>query len=190
MAGIDCARCAGTACTTEDLETTPESCPRRVTVQALQQAEDIRTSDPEVQRYAQVAADVEEAGYRVWPRVQELIEFCQRLDIKRIGIAFCVGLREETKALVKILESHDFDVESVACTVNGGCNPVGQALTLNQLHTQLNVIMGLCLGHDILFQQFSAVPVTTLVVKDRVTCHNPVGPIINRYWRNTLMASD
>lgn len=188
MAQVDCARCGGTACTTEDLEATPELCPRRVTAEAMQQAEQIRTSDSEVQRYAQVAAEVEETGYRKWPRVQELIEFCKRLDIQRIGIAFCVGLREETRALVEILESHGFTVDSVACTVNGGCNPVGQALTLNELHTQLNVIMGLCLGHDILFQQFSEAPVTTLVVKDRVTCHNPVGPIVNRCWHNSLMA--
>jgi len=71
--------------------------------------------------------------------------------------------------------------------MNGGCNPVGQALVLNERQTELNVIMGLCLGHDILFQQFSEAPVTTLVVKDRVTCHNPLGPIINGYWHDDLM---
>ena len=61
------------------------------------------------------------------------------------------------------------------------------ALTLNQQQTQLNVTMGLCMGHDILFQQFSEAPVTTLVVKDRVTCHNTVGPLVNRYWRKALL---
>jgi len=85
------------------------------------------------------------------------------------------------------LESHGFLVDSVVCTMNGGCNPVGQALVLNERQTELNVIMGLCLGHDILFQQFSEAPVTTLVVKDRVTCHNPLGPIINGYWHDDLM---
>lgn len=187
MAEIDCARCAGAACTAEDIGATPQLCPRRVTAGAIGEAEEIRTTDPQVKRWAKVAADVEQTGYRKWPRVQELIEFCQRLDIHKIGVAFCVGLREETQALVEILDSHGFTVETVVCTVNGGCNPVGQALALNQLQTELNVIMGLCLGHDILFQQFSEAPVTTLVVKDRVTCHNPVGPIINRYWRGTLM---
>jgi uncharacterized metal-binding protein len=75
----------------------------------------------------------------------------------------------------------------VACTVNGGCNPVGQALTLNQQGTELNVIMGLCMGHDVLFTKFSKAPVTTLVVKDRAMCHNPVAPLVNRYWRDTFL---
>jgi len=187
VTNVDCADCAGAACTTEDIESTPQSCPRRVTQQAIAQAEEIRNEDPEVKRCAQVAAEVEKTGYRQWPRVRELVEFCQRMGISHLGVAFCVGLREETQALIEILESHNLSVESVVCTMNGGCNPVGQALVLNERQTELNVIMGLCLGHDILFQQFSEAPVTTLVVKDRVTCHNPVGPIINRYWHNDLM---
>lgn len=186
MARVDCAFCPGTACTTEDIENTPELCPRRVTPDALEQAERIRGGDATVKRYAEAASDVEKTGYRKWPRIQELIEFCARLEIERIGVAFCVGLREETQSLLKILEGHGLSVEAVACTVNGGCNPVGQALVLNACNTQLNVIMGLCMGHDILFTQFSDAPVTTLVVKDRVTCHNTVGPLVNRYWRNAL----
>ena len=60
------------------------------------------------------------------------------------------GATEETMQLAKILESHGFELSTVACTVNGGCNPVGQAMTLNQQGTELNVIMGLCMGHDVL----------------------------------------
>ncbi len=187
MPTVDCARCAGNACTTEDIAATPQQCPRRVTEAAMEQAEEIRTTDEDVSRCAEVAAEVEQAGYREWPRVRELVEFCKRMNIKHLGVAFCVGLRKETQALLEILESHDLVVDSVVCTANGGCNPVGQALVLNELETELNVIMGLCMGHDILFQQFSEAPVTTLVVKDRVTCHNPVGPIINRYWHDSLM---
>jgi uncharacterized metal-binding protein len=37
----------------------------------------------------------------------------------------------------------------------------------------LNVIIGLCVGHDSLFIRHSAAPVTYLVVKDRVHGHNP-----------------
>jgi len=75
----------------------------------------------------QVAKSVETEGYRRWPRVQELIEFSKRLGIEKIGVAFCVGLKEETAQLAKILESHGFNPSPVACSVNGGCNPVGQA---------------------------------------------------------------
>jgi len=35
VTNVDCADCAGAACTTEDIESTPQSCPRRVTQQAI-----------------------------------------------------------------------------------------------------------------------------------------------------------
>jgi len=153
----------------------------------LSEAERIRERDPEVQRVATVARSVEKDGYREWPRVRELLEFSKRMEIDRLGVAFCAGLREEAAQLGKILESHGFWLASVACTVNGGCNPVGQALTLNAQRTELNVIVGLCMGHDMLFTQYSEAPVTTLVAKDRAMCHNPAAPLINRYWRDTFL---
>ncbi len=45
---------------------------------------------------------------------------------------------------------------------------------MNRAKTDMNVIVGLCVGHDMLFVKYSDAPVTTLVVKDRVTGHNPV----------------
>jgi len=186
MVEINCAFCEIQACT-DEIEKTPAFCPRRNAEEALEKAEEIRKTDPKVQKIAEVAKSVETEGYRIWPRVRELIEFSKRMGLKKLGVAFCIGLKEETRQLVKILKSHGFDVSSVACTVNGGCNPVGQALTLNRQGTDLNVIMGLCMGDDILFTSFSEAPVTTLVVKDRVMCHNPAAPLVNRYWRDTFL---
>jgi Uncharacterized metal-binding protein conserved in archaea len=48
------------------------------------------------------------------------------------------------------------------------CNPIGQALALQAAGTDLNIAMGLCLGHDLLFARHSHAPVTTLAVKDRL----------------------
>ena len=186
MGEVQCVSCQGYACT-GDVSKTPDFCPRRNAAEALARAEEIRTTDAEVRRIAGVAKTVETDGYRKWPRVRELIEFSKRLGIRKLGVAFCTGLREETAQLVKILESHGFSLSTVACTVNGGCNPVGQAMSLNAQETELNVIMGLCMGHDVLFSKFSEAPVTTLVVKDRAMCHNPVAPLVNRYWRDTFL---
>jgi len=47
------------------------------------------------------------------------------------------------------------------------CNPIGQAFFLNKAKTDLNIILGLCVGHDALFIKYSEVPVTVLAVKDR-----------------------
>ena len=57
------------------------------------------------------------------------------------------------------------------------CNPISQAQLLNDAGCQLNVVLGLCIGHDSLFFKHSEGLVTTLVAKDRVLAHNPVGAL-------------
>ena len=60
---------------------------------------------------------------------------------------------------------------------------LGQAQLLNDAKTELNVICGLCVGHDAIFAKASVAPVTTLIAKDRVLAHNPVGAIYCQYIR-------
>lgn len=57
------------------------------------------------------------------------------------------------------------------------CNPILQARLLNEAKTDLNVVIGLCVGHDSLFYRYSEAYVTTLVTKDRVTGHNPAAAL-------------
>ncbi|HMK48157.1 MAG TPA: DUF1847 domain-containing protein [Methanocella sp.] len=57
------------------------------------------------------------------------------------------------------------------------CNPIGQALVLNDEGTDFNVIVGLCLGHDTLFIKHSKAPVTVLIAQDRRLFHNPVAAL-------------
>ena len=57
------------------------------------------------------------------------------------------------------------------------CNPVSQAELLNEAGCEFNVVLGLCVGHDSLFFRHSKGLVTTLVAKDRVLAHNPVGAL-------------
>ncbi len=59
------------------------------------------------------------------------------------------------------------------------CNPIMQAEQLNASEVGLVVTMGLCLGHDILFNRYLKVDSTNLVVKDRTTGHNPLQAIRN-----------
>ena len=63
------------------------------------------------------------------------------------------------------------------CTYEPMCNPIGQAKLLNQSGTQLNILLGLCVGHDSLFLKYSEAPVTIFAVKDRVLGHNPLAAI-------------
>ncbi|MEA4891041.1 MAG: DUF1847 domain-containing protein [Peptococcaceae bacterium] len=131
-------------------------------------------------------------------RIQEIIEFCRRQGYHRIGLAFCSGLRNEARVVTEILESHGLEVVSVLCKVGRRpkerlgladsekirpgtfepmCNPVAQALIMNEEKTQFNVVMGLCVGHDSLFLKYSDALCTVLAVKDRLLGHNPLAAI-------------
>ena len=121
----------------------------------------------------QTAAEVEAEGYLQWPRVTEIVEFAKRMGFKRLGIATCVGLLNESRILADVLRSHGFEVFGAAMM----CNPALQAKVLNREKTELNIVVGLCVGHDSVFYKHSDAIVTTLVTKDRVTGHNPVAPL-------------
>jgi len=119
-------------------------------------------------------------------RLEEVMAYARLREVQKIGIANCIGLRWEAKLLTDILEENGFDVVSVCCLagevsredVNMDsegifCNPVMQAAVLNQEDTQLNIMLGLCVGHDILFLRHSKADVTPLVVKDGQFGNNP-----------------
>ncbi|MDG6225524.1 MAG: DUF1847 domain-containing protein [Candidatus Thermoplasmatota archaeon] len=151
-------------------------------------------------RSMEVSTSIESRYYMEKTRLEELILYARGMNYQRIGIAFCIGMEKEAKIIHKILEN-DFEVHSVCCKVCGidkdqfgleklhskvgleaMCDPVGQAMVLNNEGTQMNVILGLCMGHDILFTKHSEAPVTTLAVKDRVLAHNPLGAIYSNYY--------
>jgi uncharacterized metal-binding protein len=131
-------------------------------------------------------------------RFQEIMEFAGSMGYKRLGLAFCVGLKKEAGIVEDLLQRHGFEVVSVCCkagrtskdligiedkdkifqgTDESMCNPVFQARLLNEQGAHFNILLGLCVGHDSLFFQYANAPTTVLAVKDRVTGHNPLAPI-------------
>jgi uncharacterized metal-binding protein len=168
-----------------------------------------RYSEEDAKKLMLAASYVESTGYMKWTRVQELIEFARFLKIKSIGIASCVGLQQEGSILTRILEELGFNATHVCCKTGAfnkedlgipkqyklkpeaefeaACNPIVQAGICNKEKTELNVIIGLCIGHDILFTKFSEAPVTTLIVKDRVTGHNPAASLYSSYHRSKIL---
>ena len=152
------------------------------------------------------SAEVEYEGYCKWTRVQEIMEFARKIGAVKIGIANCIGLVHEARLFAKILRANGFEPYSVICKVEGRaktsvgipekceeigaamCNPILQARLLNQAKTDLNVVIGLCVGHDSLFYRYSEAYVTTLVTKDRVTGHNPAAALYtsHSYYKKGL----
>jgi uncharacterized metal-binding protein len=169
--------------------------------------------DPNTRRISQEAARVEAIGYCMWSRVEETMEFADRIGAKKLGIAYCIGLKREAAILARIYEKNGFEVASVCCktgsipkeevglkdedkirpgTYEVVCNPIGQAKVLNAEETGLNVIVGLCVGHDSLFIKHSKALVTCLVAKDRVLAHNPIGALYTSesYYRKRVFERD
>jgi uncharacterized metal-binding protein len=130
-----------------------------------------------------------------WTRVEDTIALAKLMGWKKIGIATCIGLLYESEQLSAILRAQGLEPLSVCCkagsidklelgleehhkvrpgTFEPACNPIAQAELCNSHGTDMNLIVGLCVGHDMLFAKYSKAPVSTLVCKDRVTGHNPV----------------
>jgi uncharacterized metal-binding protein len=172
----------------------------------LTQAEDRYAADPELGRMAAESARTEAGGYCRLTRVEEIMDFARRMGWRRLGIAHCIGLIEEARAARAIFKAGGFEVNTVCCKVGSidkesvglgddekvhpgefevMCNPVAQAALLAEAGTELNVMMGLCVGHDSMFFMHSRVPTTVLVVKDRVLGHNPVAALYtsHSYYR-------
>jgi uncharacterized metal-binding protein len=175
----------------------PGFCPTKVMADELDAAVALY-DDPEVLKVAQVSGRIEAEGYCQWTRVEEICQFAKKMGFKKVGIATCISFVDLAKTLSGILESHGLEVASVACksgsvpkedmgikdeekirpgNYEAMCNPVSQATLLNESGCELNIVLGLCVGHDSLFFKHSEGLATTLVAKDRVLAHNPVGAL-------------
>jgi len=159
--------------------------------------------DKDVRSILESARDITLERERKLCRLAELVYFCLEMNYHRIGLAFCVDLNEPTEILAAVLRRF-FDVFPVCCKIGGkhgtnpiadigetvntsefeqiACNPLGQAEILNRIETNLNIIVGLCVGVDCLFAKASHAPVTTLFVKDKSLANNPIGALYSDYY--------
>jgi uncharacterized metal-binding protein len=122
-------------------------------------------------------------------RLEEIVEYSKLRGYKKLGVAYCYGLERYAALLRNYLERYGFQPVLVSCIVDSlrenqldpektsasvSCNPIGQAYVLNSSGAELTLLIGLCLGHDILIQKNFKMDFTTFVVKDRVFSHNPL----------------
>lgn len=193
---FSCSDCSALNCEYDEPNKYPKYClTENMDPELLNEAFTIYKEDEEQGKIARVSASIESDFYQKYCRVEETIEFIKRMDYKKVGIATCIGLINETKIFTKILKKYGIDYVTAVCKIgaidkeeigipaerklNGGaghesiCNPVLQAKFLDSQNTDLNIIVGLCVGHDSLFIKNSKAPVTVMIVKDRVLGHNP-----------------
>ncbi len=155
------------------------------------------------------AAYVEGTFYSNITRLQEIGEFAKAMGFKKLGMAFCIGLNDEAHYIARYYRKEGFTFYSVCCKNcsipkkdlglkqvkpelehEAMCNPKWQADFLAEKGTELFISCGLCVGHDAIFNGSCPGPVTTLVAKDRLLAHNPLGAIYSRYWKRKLGIMD
>lgn len=223
---VSCARCSSvwqnhgtTNCWSGDPSQAPPrpgNCPSETYEDVVKESFEEYRGDSEDAKIAFVAARVEGLCYQPvpgsdavnarWTRVEDTIAFAKLMGYRKIGMATCIGLLDESERLSKILTAQGFEPVSVCCkagsidklelgltesdkvrpgTFEPACNPIAQAEICNRMGTDMNIIVGLCVGHDMLFNKHSRAPVTNLIVKDRVTGHNPVAVLYgqNFYYK-------
>jgi uncharacterized metal-binding protein len=199
LPALSCAACGVIACRNGDERHYPQFCLTAETEGDFTESVFALYGDEELGRIARVSAGIEGEFYGRYSRVEETIEFIERMGYTRIGIATCVGLLGETKIFTRILKAHGLDVYVAGCKVGAidkgeigvpaesrigkgachesMCNPIMQAKLLEAQRTEFNIVIGLCVGHDTLFIRHSAAPTTVMIVKDRVLGHNPVAAL-------------
>jgi uncharacterized metal-binding protein len=188
----------------------PDFCPT-----AKMGAEEIESSvakyleNPADRKIALTVLKMESDYNRLVTRVEETLIFVKRMGYKKVGVATCLGLLSECNQFARAAKAYDVNLCGVACKIGAidktkmglaeedkivpnahesMCNPIKQAEYLNREKTDFNIIIGLCVGHDTLFIKHSKAPVTYLIVKDRVLCHNPVGALytVNSFYNRLL----
>ena len=167
------------------------------------------TVDHETERILEASLDISSEQDRTLCRLSELIYFCLEMRYQHIGVAYCIDLQEPAEILVRVLRRF-FHVYPVSCKIGGipfstelvgaaaggeskpgrrsiACNPRGQAEVLNRIGTDMNLMVGICIGADCIFSKFSDAPVTTLFVKDRSLANNPIGAVYSDYYLKEAM---
>jgi len=214
---IECAKCTKVVCISQHSDQGPSNCPTKTKQEVIKQAV-AEYDKPEVREFARQASIQEFECYMNLPegrtprnsRVEEVAQFAKKMGYRKLGIAFCIGLMEEAKTLVTILENRGFGIVSVCCkagaipketigiteeqkikgpgTWESMCSPITQAEILNSESTEFNIIVGLCVGHDSLFFKYAHAPTTVLIAKDRVFGHNPAAGLYlsGSYYRKLL----
>lgn len=191
---FSCIDCAVTNCNLQDKQYPSFCLTTHMDENILNDAMELYKED-ENHRSMIAAGEVEHDYYLQYTRIEEIMEYARKMGMKKLGIATCVGLINESRKLASILHYNGFEVYGVGCKTGvqkktdvgipercnaigeNMCNPILQAKILNAEKTDLNIVVGLCVGHDSLFYKYSDALVTTAVTKDRVTGHNPVAAI-------------
>ena len=163
----------------------PEDCPTRTAPQVLAEARRIyHDPDSQAHRLYQAFGRLIHTGGAKKSRVEHIVDFCRSLGVNTMGVASCLRYLKEAHFLRQLFMEQGWGAHVAICKFGGFktpdvavqkdtdwivCNPLGQALLLNDLGCEVNVTLGLCMGHEMIFNHYSEGLVTNLVVKEKIS---------------------
>jgi len=205
---LSCSDCRAYHCDRRD-SAYPSFCPTASADAArLESIKSVYQDDPLISKMYAASAEIEGLHYGKLTRAEEIILFAKKIGVKKLGIATCMGAMAETVVFTGILKAKGLhDYICVCCKAGSiskdevgipeahktnpdkfepACNPILQAEILAE--ADLNILIGLCVGHDALFTTHSKAPCVTFAVKDRVLQHNPMAAVYgaNSYYKRLL----
>jgi len=192
-----CAKCPSKSCLLGPVDDGPKFCPMTTSPDVFEKAREV-VEKPEIRNMFRGVARTWKDSALSKNRIEEIMIYSDNMGFKKLGLAFCIGLADQARVVSALFAERGFEVISGCCMMGGfssddvglaeedkiyaegrqpQCNPVGQALIMNKFGTDLNVLLGLCVGDDVLFIKHSDALVTVLAVKDRINHHNPLAAI-------------
>ena len=135
-----CVDCGVLNCQTRDKEY-PEFClTAELSEETIKKVRSLY-EDEENRRVSIISAQIENEFYLRYTRVEETVEFAKRMGYKKIGIATCVGLIEESRILARILRKNGFEVYGAVCKIGSFLKELRKEkeLTQEQLAETLSV---------------------------------------------------
>ena len=126
---VECAKCPRPVCNSAAFMKGPENCPTQIEADIIEETRHLY-KEPGLAEFARQASLVEAECYRKTPwapntvstvttRLEEILKLAKRMGYKKLGFAFCGGMRNEAGMLEPILENNGFQVVSVCCKAGG-----------------------------------------------------------------------
>jgi uncharacterized metal-binding protein len=169
---VHCADCTAFICRVGGkLEATPEFCPMRGEFPDFEELYAQGESLDLLNR----SALVEARGYCRWTRLREVGEFARLMEYRRLGLAHCPDMTPEATKVARFFR--EFGLDPVLPPSSASCDPLGQAEFFADRSTDLNVLTGMCVGHEIIFLKATRAPAVGLIARDVRLRHNPAAAL-------------
>ena len=168
---VQCAECRGFFCRLGNPDASPDHCPMRGDFPEFQEL----YAEEQARSILTQSARIEARGYCHWTRLKEVDEFAHLMEFKRIGLAHCPDMTTEAEKVGDHLRLSGLEPVLPGSSIAG--DPIAQAKTFEEQETDLNLLCGMCVAHEVLFLGTARTPTVGLIARDTRLHHNPAAAL-------------